>query len=256
MIFVDTVYQRVLALANKEQRGYITPQEFNLFAHQAQMEIFEQYFYDLDKWFKQHGNHTTYADMVTNIEQKISYFKRWDIDFSAVVGNLGDIRLAQNPQQEEIYRLLSVRVSSRAGEPLYIAEDVQVGEEAFLYQSSALARSTITRPTYWKRENLGDIMIRIEPAPLISTPFDPAIDGVVRISYIKTPTIPRWGYVVDQLGNALFDGSNSVDFELHSSDETELVYKILMLSGIAIQRDDITSAGQTLEKQQVQQEKQ
>ena len=46
MILVDTVYQRVLALANKEQRGYITPQEFNLLANQAQMEIFEQYFYD------------------------------------------------------------------------------------------------------------------------------------------------------------------------------------------------------------------
>ena len=37
MIRVDTVYQRVLALANKEQRGYITPQEFNLFANQVQM---------------------------------------------------------------------------------------------------------------------------------------------------------------------------------------------------------------------------
>ena len=32
MVSIDTVYQRVLALANKEQRGYITPQEFNLFA--------------------------------------------------------------------------------------------------------------------------------------------------------------------------------------------------------------------------------
>ena len=44
-ISVDTVYQRVLALANKEQRGYITPQEFNLLANQAQMSIFESYFY-------------------------------------------------------------------------------------------------------------------------------------------------------------------------------------------------------------------
>ena len=32
MINVDSVYQKVLALANKEQRGYITPQEYNLFA--------------------------------------------------------------------------------------------------------------------------------------------------------------------------------------------------------------------------------
>jgi len=41
-ISVDTVYQRVLAIANKEQRGFITPQEFNLFANQAQMDIFEK----------------------------------------------------------------------------------------------------------------------------------------------------------------------------------------------------------------------
>ena len=46
-VSIDTVYQRVLAFANKEQRGYITPQEFNIFAENAQLEIFEQYFYDL-----------------------------------------------------------------------------------------------------------------------------------------------------------------------------------------------------------------
>ena len=44
---VNSVYQKVLALANKEQRGYITPQEFNYFADQAQYYIFENYFYDL-----------------------------------------------------------------------------------------------------------------------------------------------------------------------------------------------------------------
>ena len=32
MISVDTIYQRVLALANKEQRGYISPVKFNLYA--------------------------------------------------------------------------------------------------------------------------------------------------------------------------------------------------------------------------------
>ena len=46
MVKIDNVYQKVLAIVNKEQRGYITPQEFNLFADHAQMDIFEQYFYD------------------------------------------------------------------------------------------------------------------------------------------------------------------------------------------------------------------
>ena len=40
-ININRVYQTVLALANKEQRGYITPQEFNLFANHAQLEIFD-----------------------------------------------------------------------------------------------------------------------------------------------------------------------------------------------------------------------
>ena len=50
MININKVYQRVLAFANKEQRGYITPQEFNIFAENAQLEIFEQYFYDLAQY--------------------------------------------------------------------------------------------------------------------------------------------------------------------------------------------------------------
>ena len=48
MVNVDTVYQRVLAIANKEQRGYITPLEFNLLANQAQLSIFENYFVELN----------------------------------------------------------------------------------------------------------------------------------------------------------------------------------------------------------------
>ena len=48
-VSIDTVYQRVLAILNKENRGYVTPQEYNLFANQAQLEIFEQYFFDLDR---------------------------------------------------------------------------------------------------------------------------------------------------------------------------------------------------------------
>ena len=75
-INIDTVYQRVLAIANKEQRGYITPQEFNLFANQAQIEIFEQYFYDINQFGRLHGNDTEYSDMLNILNEKISVFQR------------------------------------------------------------------------------------------------------------------------------------------------------------------------------------
>ncbi len=81
MVSVDTVYQRVLALANKEQRGYITPQEFNLLANQAQLDIFEQYFYDLNQWTTQLRNNATVvanetADMIKILEEKLAVFEQ------------------------------------------------------------------------------------------------------------------------------------------------------------------------------------
>ena len=48
-INVDTVYKTVLLILNKEQRGYITPDEFNKTATQVQLDIFEQYFDDLNQ---------------------------------------------------------------------------------------------------------------------------------------------------------------------------------------------------------------
>ena len=69
-ISVDTVYQRVLALANKEQRGYITPQEFNLLANQAQIAIFESYFYSKSQRERQEPEMSTEVDE-TNLSELI-----------------------------------------------------------------------------------------------------------------------------------------------------------------------------------------
>ena len=76
MVNIDTVYQKVLMFTNKEQRGYITPQEFNLFADQAQKEIFEQYFYDLNQFSRINGNSEEYADIKHILQEKISIFER------------------------------------------------------------------------------------------------------------------------------------------------------------------------------------
>lgn len=48
-INVNTVYQTVLSILNKEQRGYMTPDEFNKVGTQVQLEIFEKYFEDLNQ---------------------------------------------------------------------------------------------------------------------------------------------------------------------------------------------------------------
>ena len=43
-INVDQVYKTVLLIINKEQRGYLTPNEFNKLATQVQLDILNSYF--------------------------------------------------------------------------------------------------------------------------------------------------------------------------------------------------------------------
>ena len=104
MVNVDRIYQRVLALANKEQRGYITPQEFNLFADHAQKEIFNQYFYDLEQIQRGVGNSLNYADKQFGIEEKISHFEVYD-EVGSLSTDFGSVFLPDN-----VYKLGMVRV--------------------------------------------------------------------------------------------------------------------------------------------------
>ena len=72
---INTVYKAVLAIANREQRGYITPQEFNILANQAQMDLFEQYFYDISQLQRRKGNSTEHSDMLHILEEKLAPFR-------------------------------------------------------------------------------------------------------------------------------------------------------------------------------------
>ena len=71
---INIVYQKVLALANKEQRGYITPQEFNLFADKVQLEIFNNYFHKIKLTDKKPQSQEDYADELEMIEEKLHPF--------------------------------------------------------------------------------------------------------------------------------------------------------------------------------------
>ena len=72
---VNTVYQTVLFILNKEQRGYMTPAEFNSVAQQVQLEIFEKYFEDLNQYLRAPRLSTELADRVKVVEERISEFE-------------------------------------------------------------------------------------------------------------------------------------------------------------------------------------
>jgi len=74
-INVDKVYKTVLLVINKEQRGYLTPDEFNKIATQVQLEIFETYFETLNQQMRVPQNESEYGDRYKTVQEKLDIFK-------------------------------------------------------------------------------------------------------------------------------------------------------------------------------------
>jgi len=74
---INSVRNTVFSVLNKNNYGYISPQDFNLFAKQAQLEIFESYFTDYNTSINKENarvSGTEYADMTKGIEESIDTF--------------------------------------------------------------------------------------------------------------------------------------------------------------------------------------
>jgi hypothetical protein len=202
-VSINTVYQKVLAIANKEQRGYITPQEFNLFANQAQMDIFEQYFYDINQFGRVPGNSTEYSDMLDLLEEKISIFDQFKVSMSAVSGN-------QLTLPTDVYRLGTVFYAVGGA---YDVEVEKVSKKNLEYMSrTALYAPVETRPVYTKKS---ETLLKLFPA----SPSTSYTTGNVTCNYIKKPATVKWTYTV-VVGKALYNASavDLQDFELHASE--------------------------------------
>ena len=74
---INEVRNTVLAIANKNNYGYISPQDFNLYAKQAQMDMFEDYFYSYNNWVNRENNRssgTGYANITKGLVEVIDGF--------------------------------------------------------------------------------------------------------------------------------------------------------------------------------------
>ena len=228
-VSVDTVYQRVLTIANKEQRGYITPQDFNLLANQAQLDIIEQYFYDLNQYSYALSNNNQYSDMVTILREKIQVFNK-----QAVVNGVVGVGYDMNTISD-LYRLGAIEYNG------FLAEEMDVKDSISILQAPLMAPTT-ERPVYTIRENIVNF-----------SPDNFSASAVC--NYIRKPHKVEWGYVVLN-DRALYNANTTTDFELHGSDEIELVFKILSLSGLVIEDPSLYQAGSIEDAKNTQQEKQ
>tara|TARA_R100000329_G_scaffold17847_1_gene17883 strand:+ start:870 stop:1604 length:735 start_codon:yes stop_codon:yes gene_type:complete len=227
-VSVDTVYQRVLALANKEQRGYITPQEFNLLANQAQMSVFESYFYSKNLRNRQEPNRTNEIDE-TDIDELLA---RKLAPFSIFQEVTSGTTFPANGTISSVARpVFQYGMVLSNNEP---CQKVSVFEAQRFKNSTRHMATTAGRgPFYCDSRTTG------EDIQVYDGGDDPVSTGVT-VECFCAPRAVQWSYVVVN-NKALFNANTAVDFELHRSEEDTLVSNILALAGIVMNNPDLTS---------------
>ena len=227
-INVNTVYQTVLMILNKEQRGYMTPTEFNTVATQVQLEIFEKYFDDLNQQLRVPQTDTDYADRQENIDEKLAIFK-----------TLGDATLVPNTNYFSLPTADSYGsdvVFYRLGNVLYNEEKVvqRLDRREFYYanQSKLTKPSTINPAYLYENQKLF-----IKPT---------TITDKIKVDYIRKPNNVVWGFATGSLGQYEHQVSLSTNFELHVSEQAEVILKILLYSGIIIRDPNVVQTAAAL----------
>ncbi len=232
MVSVDSVYQKVLALTSKEQRGYITPQEFNLMADRAQKEIFDGYFHNFKTAEMKPKTYVQAGDELELLQEKLSIFKRIT---SATIVPAVTGTLSMNPSSlpQDMYRVHKIIDKSNLAEVQEMSTD-----EIFSILNHPLTKPTINRRV-WNRHRDNTWMFYPDHA-------DSQLQLVIDIFYYREPLKPKWGYIIAS-GTALYNSTTSTNFELHAAEEEVLVAKVLQLCGVIINKPEVVQAGGGME---------
>ena len=230
---IDNVRNTVLSIISKDNRGYITPEEFNLFAKQAQMEIFEGYMYDYNNAVsKQNARmiNDGYANVLNKLEEAIDIFRPAPVGltYNPIISELN------YPLPSDIFLINSVIYNGTT-------EVEKAPYNILNLVSSNMTAPSALYPVYTQGAN----RIKVYPSTIIAN---------IKLDYIRIPADPKWTWSTLSGGEPLFNqgATDYKDFELPPVDEPRLVVKILQYAGISIREAEVVQAAKAEEVQDKQ----
>lgn len=285
-INVDTVYKTVLLILNKEQRGYMTPDEFNKTAAQVQLEIFETYFDDLNQQLRVPDNDSEYADRQKNLQEKLAVFHSdgacqyvgpyFSLPATSGLSVSQSILTVLNQSQYTITNISSAQLSNSLitvsfdgvlqnnsqwsinGNVLILTAlpvaGVTIVVTAYPYDFYKLGTviykedkevqyvqpnellelnlSPLTKPTkYYPVYKYKDFKIYVYPETIIND---------ISVTYLRKPLDPVWNFTATAPSyQYIYNPASSTNFELHPTEQINVITRILLYSGVVIKDPQI-----------------
>jgi hypothetical protein len=172
-----------------------------------------------------------YADRMALLQEKISLFQT-----TATLSQAGATGSSSATQPSDLYKIDELSYTDGPTQSISRIERINKYDLYTINQGS-LTSPTSTYPVYTYENK--------------SFTFYPNLTtGVVQINYMKKPVQAEWGFNVDpNLGSYVYNSNISTNFEIHESDESLLVSKILTYAGVTSNDPEAASLGAQKEQQ-------
>ncbi len=242
---VNTVYQTVLYILNKEQRGYAPPDEFNSIATQVQLEIFNSYFPDGNQINRLNQNNsqnsTEFFNIFDNLSYKLTPFIQ-EVDFILESNTSSfaypDVDPTTQILNSNIY-LVGEVICTYNGNPTQNSQAQKTTKKEYtLLHNSKLTRPTAKNPIYYNYSNNLNPQIEVPSYSIVVSP----VPDSITVNALKYPTSPIWGFIGGAQGQYIYSQSSSTNFSLDSSEQTNIVIGILKYLGVVINDPTIIQA--------------
>jgi hypothetical protein len=226
MASVNRVYSTLKDLANKDQRGFITPAVFNNFSGIAQMNIFNNLF-ESTVLAKRLRNAALDAKQdkgkMKQVEEDLAVFSK-----SATVS----LTVGVGAKPSDLARVISINTTASPSVAVPVVYD-EVNWENVL-------RSTLSAPTAAFPAALLTNQIEVAPTSIASVKlrYYKQPEGLNPSTGARTASQPRFGYTV-VAGKEVYSAANSVDFELPEHYFADIVVEIAKMIGVNLRDTDV-----------------
>ena len=243
---IDEIYRLVQTFANKEQRGFITPSDFNLLVKQAELELFNKRLKVLQEG-SQPKKVSGYASESTTpevAEQDLTPFLLMGNSKNSGATSFNVSGLKENSFEipntvlhiKEVFILPDEELNIYSNIPLEIVKPENVNKVL----RSSLVKPSIEFPVgLIQKSASGKSRIKV---------FPDEIRNIVYY-YYGMPNTPRWDYVTIA-GKPVYNPSSSVQSSFNSRVHGELVIKVLEYLGVNLREAEVVQYANAKENQQ------
>jgi|TARA_R110000782_G_scaffold13227_3_gene39033 hypothetical protein len=244
MASVESVYFALKDLANKDQRGFITPSTFNRFSQVAQLNIFNSLFVDARKDKVARLRNIEGARSLgtkKQIKEDLSFFSK-----EAVLSQSEGVFA----KPDDLARIISLRTNGKFmfGQSNSTNIDIVYDEEKLYYiLNSTLSVPTESRPVAVLGDDVEVFPTSIKKVKLRYYKYP---EGKLATTGARTASTPRFAYTVSN-GVESYSAANSVDFELPAHYEAELITEMAKLIGVNLRDSDVYNYATTEQQRKI-----